>query len=140
MNLRAVRDLAHDVAVLRDAGGNYRGRLDDGAARYRGEIRAWISGGPTDPRLAEFLDSFVYRSDNRQVEALQNTLDRARVPERDRPPIWAAYEQCGSDGDKRVFVENVFNAMRRGSGGDGRGRRDGSHGRVDGTRRDGREL
>ena len=142
MNLKAVSDLARDCAVLRDAGGNYRVRLDDGAARYRQEIRAWISSRPADQRLAEFLDSFVYRSDNRQVEALQKTLDRARAPERDRQAIWDAYERCGSDGDKRVFVENVGNAMRKGGGGDGRGQQagGGSRGHMDGARRDGRDF
>jgi hypothetical protein len=140
VNLKAVADLARDVAVLRDAGSNYRGWLDDWAGRYRSEVRAWIRGGSTDPRLVEFLDSFVYRADNRQVEALQNTLDRAHVPDRDREAIWAAYDRCGSDSDKRVFVENVFTSMRQGGGGDGRGQRDGSRGRVDGPRVDGRDL
>lgn len=140
MNLRAVADLARDVAVLRDAGGNYRQRLDDGAGRYRGEIRAWISGGSADPRLAEFLDSFVYRADNKQVDALQETLDRAQVPEGDRQKIWTAYERCGSDGDKQVFVENVFNAMRRGGGDGGRGQGRGPRGRVDGARGVDRDL
>ncbi|NUR98248.1 MAG: ABC transporter permease [Kribbellaceae bacterium] len=141
MNLRAVADLARHVALVRDGGGDYRSWLDDWAARYRREIRAWIGDRPTDPRLAEFLNSFVYRSDHQQVEALQQGLDRAKVPERDRYAIWAAYEQCGSDGDKRVFVENVFNATRRGGSGDGRGTRGrGPRGRVDGARGDGRVL
>ena len=140
MNLKAVADLARDVAVLRDAGGNYRRGLEDGAGRYRGEVRAWIEGRATDPRLAEFLDSFVYRADNRQVEALQRTLDRAQVPERDRQAIWAAYERCGSDGDKQVFVENVFSAMRKGGNGDGRGSRRGSRGGMDGACGMGRDL
>ncbi|WP_157996287.1 hypothetical protein [Kribbella sp. VKM Ac-2569] len=140
VNLKAVADLARDVAVLRDAGSNYRRWLDDWSGRYRNEIRAWISGGSTDPRLAEFLDSFVYRADNRQVDALQKTLDRAHVPDRDREAIWAAYDRCGSDGDKRVFVENVFTSMRPAGGGDGRGQRDGSRGRVDGPGMGGRDL
>ena len=140
VNLKAVADLARDVAVLGDDGGNCRDWLDDWAGRYRREIRAWIRGGSTDPRLAEFLDSFVYRADNRQVEALQTTLDRGHVPDRDREAIWAAYDRCGSDGDKQVFVENVFTSTRPGGGGDGRGQRNGSRGRVDGPRVDGREL
>ncbi|TCC17937.1 ABC transporter permease [Kribbella sindirgiensis] len=139
VNLKAVEDLARDIAVLRDAGGNYRGWLDDWSGRYRREIRAWIGGGATDARLAEVLDSFVYRADNQQVEALQKTLDRAQVPERDRQAIWESYERCGSDSDKRVFVENVFGSMRRGGGGGGRGQGRGSGGRVDGARLDDRE-
>jgi hypothetical protein len=140
VNLRAVADLARDVAVLRAGGGDYRSWLDDWAGRYRTEIRAWIGDRSPDPRLAELLDSFVYRADNRQVEALQKTLDRAQVPDRDREAIWAAYERCGNDGDKQVFVENVFTSMRPAGGGDGRGQRDGSRGRVDGPRVDGRDL
>lgn len=140
MNLRAVADLARHVAVLRDAGGNYRPWLDDWAQRYRSEVRAWISDRPTDPRLAEFLDSFVYRADNQHVEALQKTLDRGQVPERDRDAIWTAYERCGSEADKQVFVDNLFNSMRRGGGGDGRRRGPGSRGHVDGSRGDAREL
>ncbi|WP_427893037.1 hypothetical protein ACQHIV_09140 [Kribbella sp. GL6] len=137
VNLRAVADLARHVAGRRDAGVALRPWLDDWAGRYRREVRAWISGRPTDARLAEFLDSFVYRSDHRQVEALQKSLDRARVPERDRPAIWAAYERCGSDGDKQLFAENVLNATRGGAGG-GRWWRGGSRGRVDGARGSGR--
>jgi hypothetical protein len=140
MNLQAVADLAADVARVRDAGGNYRRWLDDWAHRYRMEIRAWISGGPTDPRLAELLDSFVHRADKKQAELLHKTLDRAQVPEAARQSIWAAYEQCGSDGDKKVFVENVLNSTRASGGCDGRreGKRPG--GRLDGPRRDDREL
>ncbi|TDW22270.1 ABC transporter permease [Kribbella kalugense] len=139
VNLMAVADLARDVAVLRDAGGNYRSWLDDWSTRFRSEIRAWIGDRSTDPRLAEFLDSFVHRSDKQQADALQKTLDRGHVPERDREAIWAAYERCGSDGDKRVFVDNVFNSMRISGGGNGQ-RGGGSRGRVDGARRDEREL
>ncbi|HEY3557029.1 hypothetical protein [Kribbella sp. NPDC051137] len=139
VNLRAVADLARHVAMLRDRGAEYRPWLDDWAGRYRREVRAWITDRPTDRRLAEFLDSFVYRSDNRQVEALQKSLDRARVPERDRPAIWEAYERCGSERDKQVFAENVLNATRGGAGG-GRWWRRGSRGRVDGPRGGGREL
>jgi len=140
MNLHAVADLAGDVARVRDAGGNYRDRLDDWAHRYWTEIRAWISGGSTDPRLAEFLDSFVHRADKKQADLLQKTLDRARVPEAAREPIWTAYEQCGSAEDKKVFVENVLNSTRASGGSDGRreGKRPG--GRLDGPRRDDREL
>lgn len=108
VNLMAVADLARDVAGLRDAGGNYRSWLDDWATRFRSEIRAWIGDRSPDPRLAEFLDSFVHRGDKQQADALQKTLDRGQVPERDREAIWAAYERCGSDSDKRVFVDNVF--------------------------------
>ncbi|HWD81272.1 MAG TPA: hypothetical protein VG497_20400, partial [Kribbella sp.] len=140
MNLHAVADLAGDVARVRDAGGNYRAWLDDRAQRYRIEIRAWISDRPTDPRLAELLDSFVHRADKTQADLLQKTLDRAQVPEAARESIWAAYEQCGSDGDKKVFVENVLNSTQAGGGSDGRreGERPGR--RLDGPRRDDREL
>lgn len=139
VNLMAVADLARDVAGLRDAGGNYRSWLDDWATRFRSEIRAWIGDRSPDPRLAEFLDSFVHRSDKQQADALQKTLDRGKVPERDREAIWRAYERCGNDSDKRVFVDNVFNSMRIGGGGDG-WRGGGSRGRVGGVGRDEREL
>ncbi|MGW7685346.1 hypothetical protein ACWGID_31690 [Kribbella sp. NPDC054772] len=140
VNLHAVVDLAADVAGVRDAGGNYRAWLDDGAQRYRTEIRAWISGGSTDPRLAEVLDSFVHRADKNQVALLQRALDRAHVPEAQRQTIWTAYEQCGGDGDKKVFVENVLNSTRASGGSDGR--RDGKRpGRgMDGPHRDDRGL
>ncbi|TCC32817.1 ABC transporter permease [Kribbella speibonae] len=140
INLYAIGDLAGDVARVRDAGGNYRAWLDDRAQRYRTEIRAWISGGSTDPRLAEILDSFVHRADKKQADLLQKALDRAQVPEAARESIWSAYEQCGSDGDKTVFVENVLNSTRASGGRDGRreGKRPG--GRLDGPGRDDRGL
>jgi hypothetical protein len=140
MNLLAVADLAQDVAELRDAGGDYRPWLDDGARSYRAQIRGWITGGPTDPRLAEFLDSFVHRADKQHAELLQKTLDRAEVPEQDRTAVWATYDGCKSDGDRQVFVENVVNSTRVGGGGDGRRDQAGFRARVDGARGAGREL
>ena len=140
MNLRAVIDFAGDVAEMRDAGGNYRASLDDRAHRYRTEIRAWISGESTDPRLAEFLDSFVHRADKQQACLLQKALDRAQIPETTRESIWAAYEQCGSDGDKKVFVENVLNSTRARGGSDGRREEKRPGGRLDGPLRDDRGL
>ncbi|WP_327634956.1 hypothetical protein OHB24_33865 [Kribbella sp. NBC_00482] len=140
MNLHAVADLAGDVARVRDAGGNYRAWLDDWAHRYRMEIRAWISGGSTDPRLAELLDSFVHRADKKQADLLQKALDRAQVPEAARESVWSAYEQCASDGDKTVFVENVLNSTRASGGSDGRREGKRSGGRLDGPRRDDRGL
>lgn len=139
MNLHAVADLAGDVARVRNAGGDYRAWLDDWAQRYRTEIRAWIGGESTDPRLGEFLDSFVHRGDKKQADLLQKTLDRAQLPDAARRPIWSAYEACGGDADKKVFVENVLNSTRASGGSDERreGKRPG--GRVDGPRGDDRE-
>ncbi|MEU8227009.1 hypothetical protein [Kribbella sp. NPDC048915] len=140
MNIRAVVDLAQDAASLRDAGGNYRTWLDDWAGQYRAEIRAWIVDAPTNPQLAEFLNSFVHRTDKQQADSLQKALDRAHIPERDRMAVWVAYERCGSDNDKAVFVENVLNSTRSIGGGDGRRGDARPRGRVDGPRESGRDL
>ena len=108
VNLLAVADCAQHAAWQRDSGGDYRPRLETGARRYPAEIRAWIGGAETDPRLKEFLDSFVHRADKQHAELLQRTLEKARVSESEGAAIWAAYDRCGSDDDKRVFVQNVL--------------------------------
>jgi hypothetical protein len=141
-NLRAVADRAEYAAAVRDAGGNYRAGLESGARTFRTELRAWITGADTDPRLAELLDAFVRRSDLRSAEQLGRALERARVPEQRVEKIWAAYDQCASDDDKRVFVQNVLTAIQTGGGTDGRGpgrRRDSDPGRGSdpGVARDG---
>jgi hypothetical protein len=116
VNLLAVADCARHAASVRDAGGDYRPRLEAGARRYRAEIRAWIGGGETDPRLKEFLDSFVHRTDKQHAELLQRTLESAHVPASDSAPIWAAYDRCGSDDDKHVFVQNVLSSAQASGG------------------------
>ncbi|GAA0945347.1 hypothetical protein GCM10009554_40080 [Kribbella koreensis] len=141
VNLLAVAGRAQDAASARDAGREYRPRLEHDALRYRAEIRAWISGGETDPRLKEFLDSFVRRGDKQHAELLQRTLDSVRAPAADGAAIWAAYDRCGSDDDKRVFVQNVLSSAQPRGGMDGRQpERPGSGRRVDGARGAGREL
>ena len=141
VNLLAVADRAQHAAALRDSGRDYRPQLEAGARRYRAEIRAWISGDATDPRLKEFLDSFVHRADKQHAELLQRTLEAARVPAGDSASIWAAYERCGSDEDKGVFVQNVLSSAQAGGGSDGwRPGRKGSDQRLVGARWAGREL
>jgi hypothetical protein len=141
VNLLAVADCAQDAASLRDSGEDYRPALEAGARRYRAEVRAWIVGGKTDPRLKEFLDSFVHRTDKQHVELLERTLARAQVPVSDRAAIWAAYDRCGTDDDKQVFVQNVLSSARAGGGMDGRQwTRRGADQRLAGPRRAGREL
>ncbi|MEU4290413.1 hypothetical protein AB0E63_19495 [Kribbella sp. NPDC026596] len=135
VNLLAVADCAQHAASLRDSGGDYRRGLEAGAQRYRTEIRAWIGGGETDPRLKEFLDSFVHRADKQHAELLQRTLEGARVTAGDSAPIWAAYDRCASDDDKRVFVQNVLNSAQTGGGMHGRQpERRGSDQRLAGAR------
>lgn len=141
VNLLAVADRAQDAVSARDAGRDYCPHLEHDALRYRDEIRQWISGGDTDPRLGEFLDSFVHRGDKQHAELLQRTLDSARVPTGDSAAIWAAYERCGNDDDKRVFVQNVLSSAQPRGGTDGRQpERRGGGQRLDGSRGIGREL
>jgi hypothetical protein len=141
VNLLAVAHCAQHAALLRDSGGDYRPRLEVGAQRFRAEIRGWIGGGETDPRLKEFLDSFVHRADKQQAELLQRALESAQVPASDSAPIWAAYDRCGSYDDKRVFVQNVLSSAQSAGGRDEwqSGRR-GSDQRLVGARRAGPEL
>lgn len=140
VNLYAVSDRAQHAGALRDTGRDYRTGLEQGAALFRREIRAWIAGEAVEPRLKEFLDGFVHRADKRQAELLAQTLDKSRVPEPRATAIWAAYDRC-ADGDKAVFVQNVLNSEQTGGGSDGRraGRREPDR-RVAGERGDEREL
>ncbi|GAB3825629.1 ABC transporter permease [Kribbella italica] len=126
VNLRAVADRAGYAAAVRDTGGNYRAGLEAGVQRFRSELRAWIRGGETDAGLQEQLDAFVHRSDFRHAERLGRALERARLPEQGTAAIWAGYDHCASDDDKRVFVQNVLNAIQTGGGTDGRGPRPGT--------------
>ncbi|GAB2602247.1 hypothetical protein [Kribbella endophytica] len=133
VNLYAIADRANHTAALRDAGRDYRTGLETGVTRYRREIRAWIGGGEVDPRLMEFLDSFVHRGDKQHAELLERTLQKARLPEPRAEAIWAAYDRCG-DEDKQVFVQNVLNSVQ--TGGDVHGRQPGRRGPDRGVARD----
>ncbi|GAA1519264.1 hypothetical protein [Kribbella lupini] len=126
VNLWAVSDRARNAATVRESGGDHRAGLEADVHRFRSELRAWISGGSTDPGLREMLDAFVHRSDFRHAEQLGRALDRARWPEQRTAAIWAGYDHCASDDDKRVFVQNVLNGIQTGGGTDGRGPRRGT--------------
>jgi len=140
VNLLAVADRARLAAETRDAGLAYRPQLEEQARRYRGQLRAWIAGRPADPRLTEFLDAFVHRADKRQVEQLQRILERTALPGDSYRKIWAAYDQCASDADKQVFVENVLSSVQATGGRDGRDPGPRPPRRMDGPGRTGREL
>ncbi|MFC9688526.1 hypothetical protein ACFTSF_08305 [Kribbella sp. NPDC056951] len=140
VNLHAVADRARIAAASRDAGREYRPRLEDEARRYRTEIRAWIAGTPGDPRLTEFLDSFVHRTDKQQVQQLQRTLEHAFLPLGARAKLWAAFDQCASDDDKRVFVQNVLSSVQATGGWDGQDPGPRPPRGMDGPGRTGRDL
>jgi hypothetical protein len=92
--------------------------LDVQAEAVRGELRGWIAGGATDPRLREFLDSFVRRTDKRaaaQVTAVIHSaeLDPARIEQ-----VWIAFGRCTTLAEKDAFV-GQFARTLKGAGSNG---------------------
>ncbi|WP_165956495.1 ABC transporter permease [Kribbella antibiotica] len=140
VNLHALADRAQLAAETRKAGRDPRPRLEEESQRYRSEIRAWITGQPAEPRLTEFLNSFVHRTDKQQVEQLQRMLERSDLPFDSYRKIWTAYDQCASDDDKRVFVQNVQSSVQATGGRDGREPGPRPPRRMDGPGRTGRDL
>jgi hypothetical protein len=110
VNLLAVHDFARDAAAFRDRGGPHHEILDDGARRFRAQVRGWIARGPADPRFAEMMDAFVRRTDKSSAAGLAEHLRRGKASALEARKTWEAFGACASDADKKIFVENYGNA------------------------------
>ncbi|HUQ59397.1 toxin glutamine deamidase domain-containing protein [Lentzea sp.] len=89
MSLRAVVDVAREMAELRADGGAWRDELAARAEHGRDQVRSWVAeDSGTDPRFREVMDSLVRRGDKGAVAAVEDAV-------RDLPP----------DEQRRVWTE-----------------------------------
>jgi hypothetical protein len=115
IGLRAVSDDAGEIAGLRDSGGDYRATLNQEAGEYQAQIREWILRGQADPRLVEYLDSFVRPMDKRNLSAIADIIARQNLDAEQAISIWEQYQQLTTQQQKDNFVAN----LRRDVGGQG---------------------
>jgi hypothetical protein len=113
---RAIEDRAANLAA---EGGTARLRLDQAADRFRDEIRAWVAGRGVDPRLGEYLNSFVRRTDKRAAARLGAAVSSAGLDERQADEAWRAFGQCRTLAAKDAYVAQFMRDNRRGAAGDG---------------------
>ncbi|WP_170176170.1 scabin-related ADP-ribosyltransferase [Lentzea flaviverrucosa] len=89
MSLRAVVDVAREMAELRAEGGAWRDELSARAEHGRDQVRSWVAeDGSGDPRFREVMDSLVRRGDKGAVAEVEAAV-------RDLPP----------DEQRRVWTE-----------------------------------
>lgn len=89
MSLRAVVDVAREMADLRAEGGAWREELSSRAEHGRDQVRSWVAEDASgDPRFREVMDSLVRRGDKGAVLAVEAAV-------RDLPP----------DEQRRVWTE-----------------------------------
>jgi hypothetical protein len=106
INLVAVHDVAARMAALRDAGGDWRSQLNEGARAFRQELRNWISGSTaTDAHFSDLLDSFVRRADKALVANLAALLSRSGLGDEQTAVIWRQYDHLGTLAERRAFIE-----------------------------------
>lgn len=108
------------VAVQRDSGAA-RELLDAGLVRHRNAVRAWSERGlgPLATNRPDALrsrgsaafelvmDSFVRRSDRREVARLTDALRRRGVPESRAAELWREYDRRDGPAARRALADEV---------------------------------
>jgi hypothetical protein len=101
VGLAAVADRAEQVA----SGGRAAVEaLKASAIRFRDELRAWVAGGNPDPRLVEYLDSFVRRTDTRAAARLGAAIQAAGLDSERSSGVWAAFGRCTTVAEKEHYA------------------------------------
>lgn len=114
--LEAVRDVGVDYALKRDAGEDWKGELMRERERFTQEVRAWVSREPTqDPRLSPLLDSFVRRSDKREVKEMAKVLEGRDLSPRALHQRWSTFDRLAGSEAKREYTTRTGQALSKGS-------------------------
>jgi hypothetical protein len=111
MSLRAVVDVAREMAQLRDDGGPWRDELASRAEHGRDQVRSWMaedSGG--DPRFRDVMDSLVRRGDKGAVIAVEDAV-------RDLPPdeqrrVWTEFAALPSIAERDEYARRLQEGNR----------------------------
>lgn len=99
--LGAVANRAREVS----AGGNSAWQaLLRSAGHFRDEVRSWASGSAADPRVGEYLDAFVRRTDKRPAAKLSEVIRTAGIDGRLADETWEAFGKCPDVTSKDAFV------------------------------------
>ncbi|WP_053734627.1 toxin glutamine deamidase domain-containing protein [Nocardia sp. NRRL S-836] len=90
MSLRAVVDVAREMAELRAEGGAWRDELAARAEHGRDQVRSWVAeDGSADPRFREVMDSLVRRGDKGAVIAVEDAVRDLPADEQRR--VWTEF-------------------------------------------------
>lgn len=106
MSLRAVVDVAQEMAQLRADGGAWRDELGARAEHGRDQVRSWVAeDAGTDPRFREVMDSLVRRGDTGAVAAVEDAV-------RDLPPdeqrrVWTEFAALPSIGERDEYARGL---------------------------------
>lgn len=106
MSLRAVVDVAREMAQLRADGGAWRDELAARAEHGRDQVRSWVAeDAGTDPRFREVMDSLVRRGDKGAVAAVEDAV-------RDLPPdeqrrVWTEFAALPSIGERDEYARRL---------------------------------
>lgn len=106
MSLRAVVDVAREMAQLRAEGGAWREELATRAEHGRDQVRSWVAeDAGTDPRFREVMDSLVRRGDKGAVAAVEDAV-------RDLPPdeqrrVWTEFAALPSIGERDEYARRL---------------------------------
>lgn len=114
VGLGAVADLAGQAA---DPRGAASAMLDQRADVFRDQLRGWVGGGSVDPRLGEYLDSFVRRSDKGPAAQLAAVIKSAGIDPAGAAEAWRSFGRCGTLAEKEAFAARFARQAGGGRGG-----------------------
>lgn len=106
MSLRAVVDVAREMAQLRADGGAWRDELATRSEHGRDQVRSWVAeDAGTDPRFREVMDSLVRRGDKGAVIAVEDAV-------RDLPPdeqrrVWTEFAALPSIRERDEYARRL---------------------------------
>ncbi|WP_439661372.1 toxin glutamine deamidase domain-containing protein [Lentzea sp. HUAS TT2] len=111
MSLRAVVDVAREMAELRAEGGAWREELSSRAEHGRDQVRSWVAEDASgDPRFREVMDSLVRRGDKGAVLAVEAAV-------RDLPPdeqrrVWTEFAALPSIAERDEYARVLQEGKR----------------------------
>ncbi|USX51223.1 toxin glutamine deamidase domain-containing protein [Lentzea sp. HUAS12] len=111
MSLRAVVDVAREMAELRAGGGAWRDELSARAEHGRDQVRSWVAEDASgDPRFREVMDSLVRRGDKGAVLAVEAAV-------RDLPPdeqrrVWTEFGALPSIAERDEYARGLREGKR----------------------------
>ncbi|MFJ8963852.1 toxin glutamine deamidase domain-containing protein [Lentzea sp. NPDC102401] len=111
MSLRAVVDVAREMAELRADGGAWRDELSARAEHGRDQVRSWVAeDGSGDPRFREVMDSLVRRSDKGAVLAVEAAV-RDLAPDEQRR-VWTEFAALPTIAERDEYARELREGQR----------------------------
>lgn len=111
MSLRAVVDVAREMAELRAEGGAWRDELSARAEHGRDQVRSWVAeDGSGDPRFREVMDSLVRRGDKGSVLAVEAAV-RDLAPDEQRR-VWTEFAALPTIAERDEYARELREGKR----------------------------